>query len=425
MRLITGFTFLVVLLAPQPSEAAIRFVGANGNCFGRAPCFSDLQTAIDASTPDDTIYAFPGHYSPENPIRIPIPITIFGPKAAVSPMTIDGTTRVPGDPTTEAIFDGSSASLSNIFILEATPITLDGLEIVNALGDIIVSEPSAFAGALIRSNLIHGSSGGAGIRLQNILGCVLSCNRIFDVEHEGFRCDGSTSTVVIRQEIHDVRSSGAAVYLTRSSSTFLDAVLVRDIPHGNGITIGNVDGSDVTFTEDLSVVYASAIVNASGGGVFLFQNGSRVLNSEIANCGGSRGGIVIGHVTDNIFLAFNRIRDNVFSTAGSNKPAGIVLEASVNLGQIGMEHNDVFGNQPFGVANDSPNLHFATNFWWGDASGPSGAGSGSGDAVSNNLSFDPWLTEPVDMADFSQSGCGLPPVQAHSTSWGRVKSIYR
>jgi hypothetical protein len=36
----------------------------------------------------------------------------------------------------------------------------------------------------------------------------------------------------------------------------------------------------------------------------------------------------------------------------------------------------------------------ATNNWWGDATGPSGAGPGSGDKVSQYVDFKPWLTQP-------------------------------
>jgi len=36
----------------------------------------------------------------------------------------------------------------------------------------------------------------------------------------------------------------------------------------------------------------------------------------------------------------------------------------------------------------------ATLNWWGDLSGPSGAGSGKGDAVSTNVIYSPWLDVP-------------------------------
>ena len=56
------------------------------------------------------------------------------------------------------------------------------------------------------------------------------------------------------------------------------------------------------------------------------------------------------------------------------------------------------------VVNLSPTRLDATNNWWGDASGPSGGvtdpvtgkvANGSGNKVSTNVNFDPWLTKPV------------------------------
>ncbi len=45
-----------------------------------------------------------------------------------------------------------------------------------------------------------------------------------------------------------------------------------------------------------------------------------------------------------------------------------------------------------GVNNNVPVTIDATNNWWGDASGPSGEGLGSGDSVSTNVNFNPWET---------------------------------
>jgi hypothetical protein len=34
----------------------------------------------------------------------------------------------------------------------------------------------------------------------------------------------------------------------------------------------------------------------------------------------------------------------------------------------------------------------AKNNWWGNSTGPSGAGTGTGDSVSGKVIYDPWLT---------------------------------
>jgi len=67
-----------------------------------------------------------------------------------------------------------------------------------------------------------------------------------------------------------------------------------------------------------------------------------------------------------------------------------------------LSNNSITGNM-CGVYNKSKYLVDATNNWWGDSSGPSGGvadpvtgtiADGSGDEVSANVKFDPWLTNP-------------------------------
>ena len=53
--------------------------------------------------------------------------------------------------------------------------------------------------------------------------------------------------------------------------------------------------------------------------------------------------------------------------------------------------NNIFANT-IGLNNTSGVLVDAENNWWGDPSGPSGVGPGSGDAVSDNVDYDPWET---------------------------------
>lgn len=54
--------------------------------------------------------------------------------------------------------------------------------------------------------------------------------------------------------------------------------------------------------------------------------------------------------------------------------------------------NNFSGNN-FGVVSTAPTVN-AINNWWGDATGPDGEGPGSGDSVSVDVLFDPWLTMP-------------------------------
>jgi hypothetical protein len=73
--------------------------------------------------------------------------------------------------------------------------------------------------------------------------------------------------------------------------------------------------------------------------------------------------------------------------------------------------NSIAGNSVYGVLNGSTGqIIDAEDNWWGDSSGPSGAGSGSGDAVSTNVDFDPWLAAPPS-ACYDNTG----PASAHQS----------
>ncbi len=91
-------------------------------------------------------------------------------------------------------------------------------------------------------------------------------------------------------------------------------------------------------------------------------------------------------------------------------PGGLPAGATVIL-----PGNDLSANTGLGVDNSGTSATVdAENNWWGDASGPSGAGPGSGVAVSANVDFDPFLdTAPAGCANLSAVKIGDPdPVLA-------------
>ena len=60
--------------------------------------------------------------------------------------------------------------------------------------------------------------------------------------------------------------------------------------------------------------------------------------------------------------------------------------------------NNIYGNTNYGLNNTDGATYTrtvdATNNWWGDASGPSGAGPGTGDAVSDYVDYSQWAYIP-------------------------------
>lgn len=111
-----------------------------------------------------------------------------------------------------------------------------------------------------------------------------------------------------------------------------------------------------------------------------------------------------------LLIRLNTIRNNGGTGTGIHLTAAHALiegnELSGDAGDaIALEQgsmatitgNNVFGNAGFGLhsLDASVPLVVAQGNWWGDASGPGGQGPGTGDAVSPNVDFAPWRTEPV------------------------------
>ncbi|GAK58872.1 VCBS protein [Candidatus Vecturithrix granuli] len=99
------------------------------------------------------------------------------------------------------------------------------------------------------------------------------------------------------------------------------------------------------------------------------------------------------------------IEDGLFS--GNERGIRIGEPLKNNAGPINVQvhYNNITGNvqnysgndgsQYGGLINHTQTQVHGTCNWWGAADGPSGAGSGSGDAVSSNVEFIPWLLDPA------------------------------
>lgn len=82
----------------------------------------------------------------------------------------------------------------------------------------------------------------------------------------------------------------------------------------------------------------------------------------------------------------------VCSRFANNNGSGVFVLSS---GQptVQISSSALAGNGAAGLINQNAATVDARQNWWGDASGPSGIGPGSGDAVIGNVLFTPWLEE--------------------------------
>ena len=149
----------------------------------------------------------------------------------------------------------------------------------------------------------------------------------------------------------------------------------------------NKKGVLIRISSNVSVVNNTITNNSRGWGIFVCnsQNAS-VVNSEIANNG--QRGIWIWS-SSNVSVMNSRI---------TNNDKGIEIRDSQN---VSVSFNVITGNN-VGIYNRGYIVNASYN-WWGDISGPSGIGFGSGDSIiGGNVTFGPWLSsappsgEPVD-----------------------------
>ncbi|WP_420630609.1 hypothetical protein [Candidatus Leptofilum sp.] len=84
----------------------------------------------------------------------------------------------------------------------------------------------------------------------------------------------------------------------------------------------------------------------------------------------------------------------VRSQFAQNGTDGILVENN-GAPAVSISSSGISSNGSTGLRNLSGTLVEAEGNWWGDASGPSGDGSGSGDGVEGDVNFSSWLTDEL------------------------------
>jgi len=94
----------------------------------------------------------------------------------------------------------------------------------------------------------------------------------------------------------------------------------------------------------------------------------------------------------NAIIKGNTIQNNV------GIDSGIHVEAAVDATKVNATLNNIIGNSGYGIFNGGTNILNAKYNWWGTSTGPYHPTlnpSGTGNAVSDYVDFDPWLLAPA------------------------------
>lgn len=177
--------------------------------------------------------------------------------------------------------------------------------------------------------------------------------------------------------------------LRGSATNAATGILLTD----DGIPLGDEDGAS----------YGIVVGNTISGfarGIHLLRQGTRpnggrsvtatITNNEIMD--NAVGIQVSGSTTREDNPAIANINNNVI--AGSIR-AGIIVDADATLSPANI--GNCLLNNTIGVINETEEPINLTGNWWGSDTGPSGAGTGSGDGISEEIDYVPVLVSPPAM----------------------------
>jgi predicted outer membrane repeat protein len=246
------------------------------------------------------------------------------------------------------------------------------------------SGPLTLSGTTFSGNTAIGGDGGAvyhnSVEAANISNSTFTNNTVLPSGDGGAVYDNSSNGMTLANSVFTGNSAidGGAVYdnssggLTVTSGTFTG----NSAQGGDGGAIYDNSSNGLVFNGG-SVANNNANPDGDGGAIFDNSTGGLHI-SGVAFTGNATANGLGGAIFDNSSVTTGPVSNNCFVGNTATGGGGI--------------------NREFG-----PSLNAVSN-WWGAASGPSGAGPGTGDAVSANVTFLPFLASAP-----AACGGGPPP----------------
>ena len=157
---------------------------------------------------------------------------------------------------------------------------------------------------------------------------------------------------------------------------------------------GDTDGADdppgagdwrhITLNSTASTTLSHAVIRYGGASGF---------GSMQANINNSGGNLTIVHsqiATSSVYgIRSQSGTTTVTHTEANDNTYGLYVSGGV-VGDV--SSSSFHGNSSYGMYNSTASTIDAEDNHWGASDGPSGEGTGSGDAVSTKVDFDPWLS---------------------------------
>ena len=335
--------------------------------------FCTIQAAIDDANPGDTIQVAAGTYEEQ--------------------LIIDKTINLQGEDRETTIIEYPPAPVSDqyLVLVNADDVTIREFKLLghfSAPSRAVYIIHSKKTGLIVENNEIQGFIGVFG----NLINGQIR-NNIIGTNRKGIYIPGGNNVLNLLIEGNTIEpAEGAGPYAYNCGAIYMD--------NANYVTIEGNTMKDFSSLTDSSMTDGRGIEGSHNSDITIFDNTfvnnrdaitmwivNNITISENLINNSDRFGINIKG--QDILIENNDIQNNGHS--GIN-----VAEYVIETKNVAIHHNNFIGNKNFGVVINKGGdvgdvIADATCNWWGAVSGPSGSGPGSGDAVSENVIYSPWL----------------------------------
>ncbi len=369
---VLGFLILAVTLCFTTGDAQGKTITVDDD---GGEDYKTIQDAVDVAEAGDAIYVYKGSYQ-EN--------VLIG-----KGITLQGEDRA------ETIIDGGD---------DGCVIKLDSTEYVTVTGFTLKNSGSGPRDSGIRLewanncrveyNIVQNSH--YGIFLQYADDNIIKGNTVRDNIAYAIQLARSYRTHIANNSCSNNRGDyqSGGLYLghtdhnTVVNNSFTDNNhgIYNYVSHNNTIANNSVDGNDANglSSGEYNIIDNNSFTGNEQSGIYITQEQNLIKHNIVSD---NRWGIRLS-ADDNVLMG-NLVSGNEQGIVVLNSPQDIIISK-----------NNIQGNQEFGVdaSDNSGTLVDARNNWWGDTSGPfheSGNPEGTGDNITDDVEFDPWLESPA------------------------------